>query len=420
MSDADAESVSMRAPRVAPILWIAVVLAALFTRLAFVAIMPRSILWPDGLEYEAVAKSLLAHQGYGLQTLRPPGYPTLIAAVYGLSGQSLLALRVVEALLGTVSVALVGMIGARAFGPVVGLIAAGIMAVHPVMAFLPSTQYSENTVVLLVTLAMGAALAALKRGRWWRWALAGALFGLAALVRPTTAFLLPGLALGLALALAAGNRPRVLPGLMAALAFALVVAPWVVRCHEVHGRWFFIASGGGRQFWVGNNPRATAQTSAPTQWNAAERESLAAQPDDLARERWHYREGWRFVRAEPARAARLYLRELGNLFSLWPETFSRQVAIGAAGRWVQGATCLVIFAGALLSLARLRESRLLWPLLAAVVSFALLSAVFFTVMRYRMVIEPLLLWMAGVGWGATRWGAALGGARPGAAAQVSP
>jgi 4-amino-4-deoxy-L-arabinose transferase-like glycosyltransferase len=416
MSDADAPSVSMRAPRVAPILWIAVVLGALFTRLAFVAIMPHSILWPDGLEYEAVAKSLLAHQGYGLQTLRPPGYPTLIAAVYGLCGQSLFALRVVEALLGTVSVALVGAIGARVAGPVAGLIAAGIMAVHPVMAFLPSTQYSENTVVLFVTLAMGAVFAATRagetRGRWWRWAIAGGLFGLAALVRPTTAFLLPGLAVGLALALSAANRPRVAPALVAALAFALVVAPWVVRCHEMHGRWFFIASGGGRQFWVGNNPRATAETSAPTQWNAAERESLAAQPDDLARERWHYRQGWRFVRAEPGRAARLYVRELGNLFSLWPETFSRQVAIGAAGRWAQGAASLVIFAGALLSLAGLRESRHLWPVLGAVVSFALLSAVFFTVMRYRMVIEPLLLWMAGVGWGATRWGAALGGTRP--------
>jgi len=420
MSDADGESVSMRPPRVAPILWIVVVLAGLFTRLAFVAIMPRQILWPDGLEYEAVAKSLLAGGGYGLQTLRPPGYPTLIAAVYGLSGHSLLALRVVEALLGTLSVALVGAFGARAFGPVAGLIAAGIMAVHPVMTFLPATQYSENTVVLFVTLAMGAVFAAYARGAWWRWAIAGALFGLAALIRPTTAFLLPGLALGLAIALTVTNRPRVVPGLVAMLGFALVVAPWVVRCHEVHGRWFFIASGGGRQFWVGNNPRATAETSAPTQWNAAERESLAVQPDDLARERWHYREGLRFVRAEPARAARLYVRELGNLFSLWPETFSRQVAIGAAGRWGQGAASLVVFAGVLLSLARLRESRLLWPLLGAVVSFALLSAAFFTVMRYRMVIEPLLLWMAGVGWGATRWGSALGGTRPAAAAEISP
>src|SRR5262249_54762839 len=151
-----------------------------------------------------------------------------------------------------------------------------------------------------------------RRPAWWRWAIAGALFGIGALIRPTTVFLLPGLAAGLALALGARGRPRVLPALVACLAMALAVAPWVVRCHAVYGRWFFIASGGGGQFWVGNTARATAETTSPTQWNAAERESLAAQPDDLARERWHYREGWKFVRANPARAVWLYGKELAN------------------------------------------------------------------------------------------------------------
>jgi hypothetical protein len=195
--------------------------------------------------------------------------------------------------------------------------------------------------------------------------------------------------------------------LVAGAALVLTLAPWIVRSHQIHGRWFFIASGGGRQFWVGNNARATAETSSPTQWNAAERESLASYPDDVARERWHYREGWRFVRAEPGRAVWLYMKELTNLFALWPDTFSRQVSIGAAGRWAQGLASAVLFAGALIAFGRLRDHPLLWPLVGAVVSFALASAAFFTVMRYRMVVEPLLLWLAGVGWGGTRWGAAL-------------
>ena len=347
-----------------------------------------------------------------MQTLRPPGYPTLIAAVYALLGPHLVALRIVEALIGTASVVLVGGLGARAFGPVAGLIAAAVMAVHPVMAFLPSTQYSENTVVFAVILAMGAVFAAWRHGGWWRWALAGALFGIAALIRPTTVFLLPGLALGLAVILGAAARPRLVPGLIAGAALVLTLAPWVVRCHQVHGRWFFIASGGGRQFWVGNNARATAETTSPTQWNAAELESLAAQPDDVARERWHYREGWRAVKANPSRSLWLYTKELRNLFSLWPDTFSRQVAIGAAGRWAQGLASLVIFIGAILALIRVRDAPLRVPLVLAVLSFALASAVFFTVMRYRMVVEPLLLWLAGAGWASTRWGAALAGGGP--------
>jgi hypothetical protein len=157
---------------------------------------------------------------------------------------------------------------------------------------------------------------------------------------------------------------------------------------------------------VGNNARATAETTSPTQWNAAELESLASQPDEIARERWHYREGMRFVRAEPARAAGLYVKELGNLFAPWPETFSRTLAIGPLGRVAQGLATAVLFLGVLVAMPRLRGDPLLWPLAGAVVSFALMSALFFTVMRYRMVIEPVLLWLAGVGWAATPWGAA--------------
>ena len=106
-------------------------------------------------------------------------------------------------------------------------------------------------------------------------------------------------------------------------------------------------------------------------------------------------------------AARLYLKELTNLFALWPETFSRSMAIGPWGRWAQGTATLMIFAGVVIALSRVRGDPALWPLVGAVLTFALASAVFFTVMRYRMVIEPCLLWLAGVGWGSTAAGTAL-------------
>ncbi len=387
--------------------WLGILALALLARLAFVVLMPRSILWPDGLEYEAVARSLLEGGTFGLQTLRAPGYPTLIAGVYAVFGENLLALRVIEAVLGTASVAILGLAGAATFGSTAGFIGATLMALHPVLALLPSTQYSENTLVQVLVVALAAVFSAWRRGRLWRWAVAGGLFGVAALVRPTTVFMLPGLGLGLILALRADARGRILPIVVALTALIVTVAPWVVRCHRVHGQWFFIATGGGRQFWVGNNARATAETSSPTQWNAAERESLHSLPDEIARERWHYREGLRFVRAEPARAGQLYVKELTNLFALWPETFSRKVSTGPWGRWAQGIVSAMIFTGAVIALARMRAHPLLWPLIGAVVSFALASAAFFTVMRYRMVIEPCLLWLAGVGWGSTASGATL-------------
>ena len=386
--------------------WLAILAIALVARLAFALLMPPRILWPDGLEYEAVARSLREHGTYGVQTLRPPGYPTLIAGVYALLGENLLALRVVESVLGTASVAILGLAGAATFGSTAGFIAATLMAFHPVLAFLPSTQYSENTVVLVLVMALAAVFAAWRRGGLWRWALAGGLFGVGALVRPTVVFMLPGLGLGLLL-LPPRERGRILPLVVALAALIVTVTPWVARGHRVHGQWFFVATGGGRQFWVGNNARATAETSSPTQWNAAERESLFSYPDEIAQERWHYREGLRFVRSEPARAGRLYLKEISNLFALWPETFSRAVSAGGPGRWAQGTASVMIFAGAVIALARRRGEPFLLPLVGAVVTFTLASAMFFTVMRYRMVVEPCLLWLAGLGWASTTWGAVL-------------
>lgn len=388
--------------------WIVVLASALLIRTAIVALTPRVIEWPDGREYEAVARSLVEQGTYGEQTLRPPGYPTLIAAVYAVFGPSLMALRLVEALLGTAAVGVVGAVGVSLFGPTAGLIAAGLMTLHPVLAFLPATQYSENTLVLVLALAFAAAFAAWRRGGRWPWSAAGILFGLAALIRPNTVVLLPGLALGLVPALRRAGRGWIGPALVAVAALALTVAPWVVRSHRVHGKWFFVATGGGRQFWLGNNARTTGDTRAPALWNAAELESLRALPDEIERERWFYREGMRAVQAEPGRAARLYLVRLGNLFALWPETHSRTAYVGVWSRAAQGLASAVIFAGVVLALLRRRSDPAVWPLVGAVVGFALVNAVFFTVLRYRMAFEPCLLWLAGAGWASLDRVAALG------------
>ncbi len=378
--------------------WGAVLAVALGARLGLALAVPREIVWPDGREFEAIARSLLEHHTYGLQTLRPPGYPTFIAAVYGVFGPDLLALRLVEAFAGTLSVALIGAIGVFLFGPAAGLVAAALAAIHPVLAFLPSTQFSENILVFVSTLAFGAVFSAWRRGGLARWALAGALFGFSVLVRPNTALLLPGLGLGFALAMHRERRPWLAPALACGLAMALTLAPWVVRNHRVHHRWYFVSTGGGRQFWFGNNPAASGVTTSLTPPDSAMRTEMGLLPDDAARERYLYRRGMAFIREHPGHAFRLYLVKLGNLFALFPETYSRTAFLTPRSKVAQAAASLVVFLGALLALRRLRRTPALWPMVGAIASFALTNAVFFTVMRYRMAFEPCLLWMAGAGW----------------------
>jgi 4-amino-4-deoxy-L-arabinose transferase-like glycosyltransferase len=380
------------------VLWLGLVAAALTIRLAFAFWMPLEVPWPDGREYMAVGQSLLEQGSYGTQTLRAPGYPTFIALVAATLGSDLRTLRVVEAVLGTLTVALIGVIGAGVFGAAAGMLAMGMAAIHPVLAFLPSTQYSESFMVFVVVAGFGAAFAAWRRETIGMWILAGALFGVAMLIRPNVLMLLPGLVLGFVLASLRGIGHRVATALLFTVAAVVVVTPWTIRNHAVHHHWFFVATGGGRQFWYGNNPEASAATTTVTSPDSAMSAELWRLPDDIEREHYLYRRGIEFVRAHPGRAAWLYLVKLGNLFALYPETYSRTQFMNMGTRISMGLASIVIYVGTLLALRRIRERPALWPLVGSVVSFAVTNAVFFTVMRYRMAFEPCLLWLAGVGW----------------------
>jgi 4-amino-4-deoxy-L-arabinose transferase-like glycosyltransferase len=385
--------------------WIVILAAALVARLVFVLSAPNEWQWPDSREYEAMALSLYEHGSYGLHTLRAPGYPTLIAGVYSIFGPHLIALRLIEALLGVLTVGLIGAVGGRLFGRRAGLVAALLAALQPVMAFLPTIQYAENTLMLLVVAGFGAMFEGWRRGGAWRWAAGGALWGLALLTRPNTVFALPGVWIGLVVALRRQRKPWVVPALAFFAACALTVTPWIVRNHRVHGEWFFIATGGGRQVWIGNNPHAEADSRVSgfilDSLMVAETSEL---PNDIARERYFYRKGLEYMREHPGRSVLLYLRELRNLFALWPETKSR-FYITVVSRTAQCIASVFLFAGVILALLRFRATPEQWVLIGAVVSFALGSAFFFTIMRYRMTVEPCLLWIAGAGWdiALSRW-----------------
>ena len=172
--------------------------------------------------------------GGGPSAFRPPAYPMLLAGTdlaTGIPGDRS-RWRVgllVGALLGTVSIWLMGVAGRRLFGGAVALVAAGLAAVWPPFVLITTSLLSEN---LFVAVMLGA-IAALLRWRaagGARWlVLAGVLVGLAALTRSN------GIVLALPLGLAVWTgRPRLrwnsLRPVVVVVGVALVVvAPWSIR-----------------------------------------------------------------------------------------------------------------------------------------------------------------------------------------------
>ena len=190
----------------------------------------------------------------------PPGAPMLFAAARKLSSASTTSRRPsdvpaaywAQAVMSTVTLALVFALGALLGGAVAGLIAAGVLAVYPPIISMNGSLLSEP---LGAALATGAALLLVMalRARSWRvMALAGGVFGLLILTRTDFLLALPLLALSIGLLCRReGMRLALAHAGAFAAAAALVLAPWVVYASQRAGHLVPVTSGGGSALFVG-------------------------------------------------------------------------------------------------------------------------------------------------------------------------
>ena len=157
----------------------------------------------------------LAHQEFP-SAGHPPLYPALLSIVSWLGGTSVMWHRAFGLLCGATSIALMGVLGRRVGGEKLGLVAAGVCAVYPLMVVVDGALMSETLYTPLVILVLLAAFAR-------RSFLLGAAIGLAALCRSEALLLLPSLAWPL---LWRSGLTRVA---LATLGCVLVIAPWTIR-----------------------------------------------------------------------------------------------------------------------------------------------------------------------------------------------
>jgi 4-amino-4-deoxy-L-arabinose transferase-like glycosyltransferase len=135
-----------------------------------------------------------------------------------------------QVVVGTVLVAMIGLLAAQLWGPVVALVSMGLAAIYVPLVTMSGTVMSEPLFAILMLGSLSAAIAHRRSVHRYRWAvLAGLLAGLAILTRANAMILL--LPLGLAVW---DRRPRwSLPALAPPAALLLVavlaVTPWTIR-----------------------------------------------------------------------------------------------------------------------------------------------------------------------------------------------
>jgi 4-amino-4-deoxy-L-arabinose transferase-like glycosyltransferase len=221
------------------------VLAAAIRVVHAVDVAPHTTGLGDGVWFQFVSTNLA--NGYGFvvphgsvfskafhQTAtaeHPPLYPLALAGAIKLGITANAAQRALGALFGTVTVVALGLLGRRAAGPAVGLVAAAIACVHPLLIAADGALLSETLYGAILSLTLLAAWRLQEHPSAGRAAAVGAGIGLAALTRSEAVLLVFLLALPVALR---GRRPWLHAGI-ATLATIVVIAPWVIRNWSVFG-----------------------------------------------------------------------------------------------------------------------------------------------------------------------------------------
>jgi 4-amino-4-deoxy-L-arabinose transferase-like glycosyltransferase len=198
----------------------------------------------DTGQYLTIARNLAFHHAFSLgdsasgQLLptahRPPLYPALIALFWWTDSPPVLAVMLLQSLLGAATVVLVYLIARDSFNRTVAIIAGLAMALAPMTCYFTAVVLTETLFTFLLTLAI------FLWGREKR-VLAGIIFGLAALTRPGLLFFLIALPM---LALLPPLRRQWRTYLTIALVALGLSSIWVIRNALVFGQFIPVAASG--------------------------------------------------------------------------------------------------------------------------------------------------------------------------------
>ncbi|MGZ4681582.1 MAG: ArnT family glycosyltransferase [Acidimicrobiales bacterium] len=228
---------------------LALLVAGLVLRLAFAMVWATPLGYSPGDEryYQHVGQSVAEGHGYvddllgasGPSTSHPPAFVLVIAGLdrLGLGPSdnhgSDEPQRVALALITASAIPLAALLGRRLAGPAVGVVTAGIVAVHPLWVQNGPNLWPEGIYLVVVVLLLLLAVRMIDRPSWPRAVLLGVAVGACALTRSEgIAFLV---VVGLPAAIAAGHRwrQRLRLGGLVVLATLVTVAPWLIRNYTI-------------------------------------------------------------------------------------------------------------------------------------------------------------------------------------------
>ncbi len=374
----------------------------------------RLIADPDG--YGRLAVNLVTHRQFALYpgaptSYRPPLYPLLLTCA--VQGNQIEPWRLValHTLLATATIFIVYILSRRwAGGRVRATIAAGWLAVNPLLVYQSTHIMTETLAVFLVVATGWTAERLLERKSWIEAVGCGLLFAGCALCRPVFFVWFIAFAATGWYSLARRNPARAAALWVAMfLAFSAACLPWWVRNYRIWGTLVVATTHGGYTLWLANNEDFYAYLSDKRHkkpWSAARfddqyaRLAQRAAYNEPVVDRQATSRAWQTMRTYPWLAVRAAIYRWSELWNPQPRSTDQR----PVSRPVVGLVLLYYlleYLAALLGMCRLvvrRKCPQWWIWASLVMALHFVHAVYWANARMRAPLEPLLALLAVQAW----------------------
>ncbi|MCX6639817.1 MAG: glycosyltransferase family 39 protein [bacterium] len=329
-----------------------------------------------------------------------PLYPLFTAGMYLVFRNNFFFWRLINVFLGTLLVFLVYDVGKRAFRDYrVGTIAAVYVCFYPHFLFYTWILMAESLLLTLLGCGFWAYYRYLETPRWSWAALIGVFFGAFVLTRSFLIAFFPFIILFMLIF--TRHRRRWSYAALSILTFVVVMAPWVYRNYQLHGRFVLLSTRGGYNIWMRNNPYFIAdelkamgvEFSPETVDKLHYREYILGYPNfttdqgELERNDILTREGLKFIKANPG-----FFLEMCWIRFKWTIGYK---GIGLKGPLMNGISLLSygpVLLGFLLSFIwGWRRFAAMLPLWAVVGYFVFFYSLTHEGLRYRLPVDPYMI-----------------------------
>ncbi len=362
----------------------------------------------DALFHDKWAESIAAGDLVGDEVFfRAPAYPYFLGGLYAIFGHNYFVPRIVQHLIGVLSLVVLYFFVRRLCGSAAAVIASALASLYAVLVYFEGELLFDSLLMFSCLVWLLLVERSKEHPTPFNWLAVGVVYGVVCCIRPPFLAIAPFLFALLVWQQLRSGAPRA-----AAKTFALItlgctfpILPITIRNYAVGHDLVLIASQGGVNFYIGNNADADGYSSMMpgrlgTSWDNRDAtymvEKALGHPPTSSEVSWFwYKKGLSFVVDEPIQYMQLILKK-AYLFWNWYEIpnnqsfysftqYSQLLQILPVGFWCAGPI------GLLGMVIALRRKHMLFHV-AFVMLYSGVTIIFFVCDRFRLpIILPLCM-----------------------------